>query len=453
MHPTDSSSQSNDSSPTSGSATDSSTKPSSSQNFLSILIRLLPPIIILAVGWFAYLTLSIEPEETKKVKGKPRPIRTQVVELVAQDYETKIITQGNVRPHDQITLNSEVTGKVVRISANFEDGAFFKAGEILVELDTADFEAAVANGEAQVARMTSGYALEKAESDQARQNWEKLSPDLNENPDPLVLRIPQLKQAEANVKSAEAQLGRAQRDLERARIRAPFDGRVRQRAVGLGQAIRTNSSLGTIFASDYAEVRLPISAEDLPLLDLPERLGDLPVEVELRDTLNSANETTWRAQIIRTEGTLDASSLELFAIAKVNDPFGIISGKPPLRIGQPVTASVSGKVLQNVMVLPRLGVKRLNQIYIVHPTKLTLHNRTIDAIWSDQGNVLIRDPSIPDGSLLATTKLSYAPEGAKVEILPDLDLNDLAETTLADPKAGKPEKDIRKSGGKKSGGI
>ncbi len=416
---------------------------------LSLIVRLSLPVAVLALGVIGYLILSVEPEETKKAKGKPRPIKTQVVELVAQDYETKIVTQGNVRPHDQITLNSEVTGKIVRISANFEDGAFFKAGEILVELDTADFEAALANAEAQVARTTSAYALEKAESDQARLNWEKLSPNLNEDPDPLVLRIPQLKQAEANVKSANAQLSRAQRDLERTQIRAPFDGRVRQRAVGLGQAIRTNSSLGTIFASDYAEVRLPINGEDLPLLILPERVGDPPVEVVLRDTLNPANETVWRAQIIRTEGTLDASSLELFAIAKIDDPFGIVSEKPPLRIGQPVTASISGKVLKNVMVLPRVGVKRLDQIHIVDPKDLTLHNLTIEAVWADEHNVLVRDPHIPDGSLLSITKLYYAPEGAKVEILPDIDPEALSKTTLVDPKAGKPEKGL----GGKSGAL
>ena len=452
MHPTENGSPSNDSPPTSERAY-RAFAPSNPRNLFSILIRLLPPILILAVGWFGYVTLSIEPEETKKPKGKPRPIKTQVVELVAQDYETKIVTQGTVRPHDQITLNSEVTGKIVSISANFEDGAFFQAGDVLVKLDTADYEAALANAEAQVARATSAYALEKAESDQARLNWEKLSPNPNEDPPPLVLRIPQLKQAEANVKSANAQLGRAQRDLERTQIRAPFDGRVLRRTVGLGQAIRTNSSLGTLFASDYAEVRLPISGEDLPLLDLPERVGDSPLEVELRDTLNPANETVWKALIIRTEGTLDASSLELFAIAKVVDPFGIISGKPPLRIGQPVTASISGKVLKNVMALPRVGVKRLNQIYIVDPKDLTLRNLTIEAVWADEHNVLVRDPRIPDGSLLSTSKLYYAPEGAKVEILPDIDPNAFSKTTLVDPKAGKPEKGLGGKKGGKSGAL
>ena len=404
---------------------------------LAIITRIIPPLLILAVGWFGYASLSEEPEEQKRPKGKPRPIKTQVVELNFRDYPTKILTQGNVRPHDQITLNSEVSGRIVRISPSFEDGAFFEEGEILVELDTADFEAAVANAEAQVARTTATYALEKAQADVARANWDKLN--LNEEPDPLVLRLPQLKQAEANVKSAEAQLGRMQRDLERARIRAPFDGRVRERTVGLGQAIRINSPLGTIFASDYAEIRLPISAADLPMLFLPEDAGDPPVDVELRDALNPDNKTVWPAQIIRTEGTLDANSLELFAIAKVDNPFGLNSAMPPLRVGQPVTASISGKVLKNVMAIPRIAVKRLDQVNLIHPKKLTLHPRTIKALWADAENVLIRDPSIPDGSLVATNKMSYAPEGARVEILPTLDPDAPPTTTQVDPKSTQEE--------------
>ena len=186
----------------------------------SIAIRLLPPLFILAVGWFGYANLSIEPEEKKRARGKPRAIKTQVVELLVQDYPTTIETQGDVRPHDQITLNSEVAGRIVRISPHFEDGAFFTRGEVLVELDTADFKAELTSSEAQVARTTASHALAQAEAIQAKESWEKL--DLDEQPDPLVLRIPQLRQAEANMKSATAQYERARRDLERTQIRAPF---------------------------------------------------------------------------------------------------------------------------------------------------------------------------------------------------------------------------------------
>ena len=190
MRTTESSTSSSPTSKLDSPDSSNSSSPFLNRGYFAILLRIVPPVLILAVGIFGYLQLPVEPEKTKKGKGKPRPIKTQVVELVSQNYPTRITSQGNVRPHDQITLNSEVAGRIVRISPNFEDGAFFTEGDVLVELDTADFEATLANAEAQVARTTSSYALEKAQSDQARQNWKRLSSNEEEQPDPLVLRIP-----------------------------------------------------------------------------------------------------------------------------------------------------------------------------------------------------------------------------------------------------------------------
>jgi hypothetical protein len=156
----------------------------------------------------------------------------------------------------------------------------------------------------------------------------------------------------------------------------------------------------------------------MAFLTLPEGPEDSPVDVQLRDALNH-DETVWTAKIIRTEGTLDASSLELFAIARIADPFGRQSGHPPLRIGQPVLASIPGRVLKDVIVMPRAGVRQLDRIILLDPNELTIQSHRIEAIWSDAEHVVVRDATIADGSLLATTHLIYAPDGSKVEILPD----------------------------------
>ena len=118
------------------------------------------------------------------------------------------------------------------------------------------------------------------------------------------------------------------------------------------------TALGVVFAVDFAEIRLPIDARKRQYLDLPELPGDSPVLVELRDAISEASETVWKAKIIRTEGALDEDSLELFAIARVDDPFGRKSGHPPLRIGQPVVGSIAGKVLDQVVALPRGAVRQ-----------------------------------------------------------------------------------------------
>lgn len=384
--------------------------------FFPMILRALLPLGALVLGWVGYSILSVEPEEAKRPEEEPRMIKTRVVELYAQDFPTTIQTRGVIRAHNEVILTPQVSGKIIRILPGFEDGAFFAKGDVLVEFDSQDFETAVIVAEAQVARAISARAQEETRANQARLNWEDLGYD--EEPTELVLRLPQLREAKANEKSAKAQLDQAIRNLERTKVRAPFDGRVRRRTVGLGQSVGPGTPLGSVFAIEFAEVRLPITARDMAFLTLPEGAEDLPVDVQLRDVLNH-DETVWKAKIIRTEGTLDESSLELFAIARVSDPFGRESEHPPLRIGQPVVATMAGRVLKDVIVLPRVAVRQLDQIILLDPNELTIESRRIDTIWSDEEQVVIRDTTIADGSLLATTHLIYAPDGSKVEILPD----------------------------------
>ena len=386
------------------------------QPAMALVVRVLLTVVVVAVGWFGYSILSVEPEEAKGPKGEPRRIKTRVAELRVTDYATTIRTQGVVRPHNEVILSAEVAGKIIRVAPGFEDGAFFADGDVLLELDPSDYETAVIVAQAQVARALSAHAQEETRVKQARLNWEDLG--YEEEPNDLVLRLPQLREAQANVDSAEAQLARTKRDLDRTKVRAPFGGRVRQRSVGLGQSIGPGTALGSVFASDFAEVRLPISGRDMAFLELPEGDEDSPVDVELHDVLNQDIETVWKAKIVRTEGTLDPSSLELFAIARIDDPFGRRSGEPPLRVGQPVVGYVPGRILENVVIVPRMAVRQLNRIYVVDRDTLTLEARTIDPIWSDEEHVVVRDPALASGCLLATTHLVYAPNGAKVEILP-----------------------------------
>jgi RND family efflux transporter MFP subunit len=384
---------------------------------MALILRALVAVAILGGGCWGYVALSVEQEAVKRPEGKARLIKTRVEELRVGSYNTMIRTQGIVRPHNEVALTAEVSGKILRLLPGFEDGAFFSKDDVLLELDPANYETAVTVAKAQVARALTVHEREKAQARQARLNWQDLG--YTEEPNELVLRLPQLREAQANVDAANAQLARAERDLAHTKVRASFDGRVRRRMVGLGQSISPGTQLGTVFSIDFAEVRLPIAGRDMAFLSLPEDPEDPPVDVELRDILNDDNETTWKGTIVRTEGALDANSLELFAIARIDDPFGRKSGHPPLRIGQPVAGFVPGRVLENVIVVPRMAIRQLNRIYLVDKDTLTLEGRKIEPIYSDEDYVIIRDPTIAAGSLLSTTHLVYAPDGSKVEILPD----------------------------------
>jgi len=208
--------------------------------------------------------------------------------------------------------------------------------------------------------------------------------------------------------------------------------------IGIGQSVSVGAPLGVVFAVDFAEVRLPIAARELKYLDLPEFAADEPVEVTLRDAIDTDNETIWNATIVRTEGALDVNSLELFAIARVDDPFGRVSGAAPLRIGQPVKASIVGKTLDDVVAIPRTAVRQLDQVYFVDKQTMTLSGKKVTWLWSDAEHLIVRDPNIPDGQWLATTQIVYAPDGAKVERIEDIALTATAENSSVNSAKTKP---------------
>jgi len=379
--------------------------------------RLILPLILLGTGWVAF-DYWMEPEvREKRQRDLPQLPKTRVIELTVVDFEPQIETSGVVRAHNQINLTSQVSGRIVATHPQFEDGAYFEEGTVLVELDKADFKTAVASAKSQQAQALALLAQEQTRAKQARLDWEDLG--YEEEPSDLVLRVPQLREAEARAEAAAAQLEQAERGLDRCQIRAPFDGRIRQRLAGVSQTIGSGTSLASIFAVDYAEVRLPIEARHMRFLELPEEASDRPLKIILRDALDESNKIEREAWIVRTEGALNEESLDLFAIARIDDPFGRQSGKAPLRIGQPVSAKIPGRPFERVVAIPRKAVRQLSRITVVERESHMINQRTVTPLWENETHLIVRDESLVDGTLLATAYLVYTPDGTPVEILPD----------------------------------
>jgi RND family efflux transporter MFP subunit len=384
---------------------------------VGVLVRILLPIILIVIGVVGYGKLSVKKPATAPPRPEPKATEARVKVLKREDYQISVSSQGLVRAHSQVSLTAQVSGRIQIIHPQFEDGSFFKEGDILLELDPIDFQVNVVSADAQVAQAELTLAQEKARAEQARLDWKDLG--YTEEPSKLVRREPQLNAALQNLLLAQARQASALRDLDRARIAAPFDGRVLTRAVGVGQTIGGATPLGVIFATDYSEVRLPVSTRHLSDLLLPEDTTDPALAVILKDGLAENPKLEWDARILRTEGALDASTLELFAIARIQDPYGLQSERTPLRVGQPVSTNIPGRILKDVFVIPREAVSNLSRIRLVDPESLRLKSARIQPLLSDPDNVIFRDADIPDDALLVLTRLVYAPDGGKIVIIED----------------------------------
>lgn len=390
------------------------------------ILRIIPAIFILFIGiWgWNYFVSSGDAESNKQGKVKMSKAerkamalknaqQTNTIKLKSTDFPIILESHGIVQPPSITSLNPQVAGVISKISPHFENGSFIDAGEVLVELEQSDFISQIASADALLARSEAALIQEQARAAQALRNWQDIGFD--DEPNALVLRKPQLKEAEANVAAQKAALERAHRNLERTKIRAPYAGRVRSRAVGLGQSVGSGTKLGEVYATAYAEVRLPLSIRQLSQMDINE-IDFNHIPVELHDAINVKPRATWDAKLVRVEGELDPNSRELFVVARINDPFGIQQSeyRIPLRMNQPVIALIRANTLKKVVKIPRSALYGKDEIVLVKDN--TIQRKTINIVWSTLESV-ITDTAGLDGAQLSTTKLPYAPQGSPVRVI------------------------------------
>lgn len=327
---------------------------------LKLSLKILLPLLVLAAGAAAAMGFAAMEEPPAEIDTvAPLPV-VRIEKVGLDEHRFVIASQGNVRPRTESRLVPEVSGNVVWVSPDLVSGGFFEADEPLLRIDARDYEQAVVGAEAEVAVAKLRLAQEEAEADIARQEWR----DLGTGPPPdLTARVPQLAQARAAVAAAEANLVTARRNLDRTELRAPYTGRVREESVDQGQFVAAGNPLGTIYAIDYAEIRLPLPdadlayIDDLPLLYRGQAAERSPRVVLRADFAGRTHE--WEGRIVRTEGEIDPVTRMVNVVARVQDPYGRSDERerPPLAVGMFVQAEIQGSVAEAVARLPRSALR------------------------------------------------------------------------------------------------
>ncbi|NND83272.1 MAG: hypothetical protein HKN50_12665, partial [Gammaproteobacteria bacterium] len=93
--------------------------------------------------------------------------------------------------------------------------------------------------------------------------------------------------------------------------------------------------------------------------------------------------------------------------------FGKKSGQPALKIGQFVNAQIQGQSIEGVFVIPNKSIREGHYVYVVRDGLLA--KQTINIVWQDDQNALVRDGVSP-GELVVTTSLNSTLAGAKAKL-------------------------------------
>jgi RND family efflux transporter MFP subunit len=344
---------------------------------------------------------------------RPEPVvpLVEVVRVAPETVRLWVAAQGTVEPRTESDLVAEVAGRIVEVSRQLASGGFFDAGDTLVRIDPRDYQVALDGARAALARAESQLDLMTATLERQRSMRERGISSQARLDDAIHAQA----NARASVREARVAVRRAELDLERTRVRAPFDGRVRTKHVDLGQFVNRGEPVARVYSVDFAEVRLPVRDADLAHLELPEGPDEDGPVVHLTATV-AGEPREWLGRIVRSEGARDERTRMLTLVAVVEDPY-VRDGGPDraaLPIGIFVDARIEGREVAGVYEVPRSALRRDDRVYVVD-AEGTLRIRPVAVVRADREAAWLRDGLAP-GDRVVVSPLQVATDGMAVRV-------------------------------------
>ena len=359
------------------------------------------PLVILAIGFGGMSAIKASGE--KDVDNGPVDIRptVKVETAIAEDYQVRITSYGEVRPLESTMISAQVSGEVLTWHPNFVPGGLVLRGDTLftIELDT--YEAALLQAEADLSLAKANLIEEQAKADVAKREAKgrKVSD--------LYLRKPQMLGAQASVKSSQSRLKIAQRDLDNCAIKAPYNALVISRDLGVGQYVNQGSQVGELYNIESAEVSFPIAGFDREFLpnDITQQIANISTK--------GYNAIVRKGMVTRDLGIIDQSTRMSQLVVRIEDPYGLKSSLPALKFGHYVEVSFAGRTLNQVYRLPQELVN--NRIIWVLDENQEMQPQRVE-ILREEGAYFLISEGLNNQDTLILTLPEYPQKGMKVKI-------------------------------------
>jgi membrane fusion protein, multidrug efflux system len=189
------------------------------------------------------------------------------------DIPIELSGLGTVQALNSVLVRSRVDGQIVKI--NFSEGKDVHAGDVLVEIDPAPFQAALE--QAQANKLKNQALLENARLDLDRST--RLAKTGAASAQQLDTQKSLVSQLDASVKADQATIDMAQVQLNYSQIHAPIDGRAGARLVDAGNIVRAADATGIVTINQVQPifVTFALPADSLPQVRVRWKTGDIAV--------------------------------------------------------------------------------------------------------------------------------------------------------------------------------
>ena len=309
--------------------------------------------VVGVVGCAILISASLEADKSAtRPRAATSSIPVSVVTPAPGVYQPRVELNGVVASRTVTSIVPQVAGKVVRVTPSFRPGARVSAGELLFAIDPADYKLAVDRTLAEIEVARSDLARLEAEAAAEREVWESSFPD-RQIPD-LIARKPQIAAARARILGGEAARASAELALSRTEVRAPFDARILDTQLDVGQVVSGNAAVGSMFSEASLEIEAPVSAQEL------RRIGDV---YGRKATIETPEGATIVGTIVRKAASLDERTRLSTLFIESADPAA-------LTLGEFVSVAVEGAATDEAYRLPAAALTSRDRLWVVDNEQL-----------------------------------------------------------------------------------
>ncbi|WP_462322452.1 efflux RND transporter periplasmic adaptor subunit [Halochromatium sp.] len=408
---------------------------------------ILPPILLGA----AVLVWMARSQEAP-VTATPDELAWTVRVLEAREIALtpKAVGYGPVEPAQIWDAVAQVAGRVVSVHPQLHDGEILETATELLRIDPADYELSLAEARAQLAELAveqsnaeASLAIEERGLRLAEEELQRLR-TLAERGTASQSDVDQAERTALNLRTAvqslrnqltlipaqrevlQSRVQRAELDLERTRITAPFDLRVANltieadQYVGVGQTLFEGDSVNRVEIQAQVPMaslrrlfiaRGPIDLEPARLTaELPRRIGlRATVRLDLGDHI-----AEWPAEFVRFDDAIDPDTRTMGVVVAVDRPFDqVIPGeRPPLSKGMFVQVELRASSQRPMIVLPRAAV-RDGLVFVVDADQ-RLERRPVEIAFAQDGVAAIA-AGVDAGEQIVLSDLVPAVSGMRLQ--------------------------------------
>jgi len=372
-------------------------------------------IVVGAVLIFLFL-LKMRKDVEKNDVALPSPL-VEVVALKAETYQTVVKGFGTVQPHRRLRVLPQVGGAIVDQNDQLVAGGRIREGELLVQIDQRDYEAALAGAASDYARAAFELRMEEGQQIVAKREWELLgSGTASEVNEDLALRVPQLARRKAEMESAGSRVMKAEADLERTTITSPFDALVLSESAEIGQLVSSQTPIAELVAVDEYRVAVNLPVERLARIRIPRTPGEEGSRATV--ILDTGNGTSVKREgrIVQLLPDLDPNGRLARIHVSIRNPLQLENeeGSIPLLIGSYVRVEMDGGPIDDAFVLPRVALRDNARIWIVDENNQLQWNE-IEILDRSEDHVVVRD-GLAEGTRVIVSALPVAVPGMSVRI-------------------------------------